>query len=76
MPPTYVRPENRGGARDHWLGAKVSDLILSLNIAVRAAGSGKLLAGARVDVRGTPQQSWSRALDHLLTNRLLGAGAL
>ena len=55
---------------------KVSNLILNMNIAVREAGTGKLVAGASVDMRGNTQESWSRALNYLVVNRLLSPGGL
>jgi len=55
---------------------KVSNLILNMNIAVRDADTGKLLVGTSVDMRGNTWESWSRALDYLVVNRLLGPGGL
>jgi Protein of unknown function (DUF2380) len=55
---------------------KVSNLILNMNIAVRDADTGKLVAGVSVDMRGNTQESWSRALDYLVVNRLLAPGGL
>jgi hypothetical protein len=55
---------------------KVSNLILNMNIAVRDADTGKLVAGMSVDMRGNTQESWSRALNYLIVNRLLGPGGL
>jgi Protein of unknown function (DUF2380) len=55
---------------------KVSNLILNMNIAVRDADTGKLMAGMSVDMRGNTQESWSRALNYLVVNRLLGPGGL
>lgn len=53
---------------------KVSNLILNMNLAVRDADTGKLVAGMSVDMRGNTQESWSRALNYLVVNRLLGPG--
>jgi Protein of unknown function (DUF2380) len=55
---------------------KVSNLILNMNIAVRDADTGKLVAGMSVDMRGNTQESWSRALNYLVVNRLLAPGGL
>ena len=53
---------------------KVSNLILNMNIYVRDAETGNLVAGASADFRGNTDESWSRALDWLLRNRLLAPG--
>ncbi len=50
---------------------KVSNLILNMNIAVRDAGSGQLLAIKSVDIRGNTNESRSRALDWLVRYELL-----
>jgi len=55
---------------------KVSNLILNMNIAVRDTDSGKLVAGMSVDMRSNTQESWSRALNYLVVNRLLAPGGL
>jgi hypothetical protein len=55
---------------------KVSNLILNMNIVVRDAETGKLVAGMGVDMRGNTQESWSRALNYLVVNRLLVPGGL
>jgi hypothetical protein len=54
---------------------KVSNLILNMNIYVRDAGSGQVVAAASADLRGNTDESWSRAIDWLVRNRLLTAGA-
>jgi hypothetical protein len=51
----------------------VSNVIVNINIAVR--GTGNRLAGTNVDMRGNTHESWWRALDYLVANRLLGPGA-
>jgi Protein of unknown function (DUF2380) len=43
---------------------------------VRDADTGKLVAGMSVDMRGNTQESWSRALNYLVVNRLLAPGGL
>ena len=50
---------------------KVSNLILSMSIYVRDVGSGRLVKQASADFRGNTDESWSRALDWLIRNRLL-----
>jgi hypothetical protein len=50
---------------------KVSNLILNLNVVVRDTGSGKMVWGKSVDMRGNTDESWSRALDYLVRNYLL-----
>jgi hypothetical protein len=52
---------------------KVSNVIL--NMKVRDAGTGRLLAGASVATRRNTQRSRSRALADPVANRLLGPGA-
>lgn len=55
---------------------KVSNLILNLNVAVLDADSGLVVASASVDMRGNTQESWARALDYIVRNRLLAPGGL
>ena len=50
---------------------KVSNLILNMNITVRDAATGKPVAAMSADMRGNTDESWSRALDYLVRNRLL-----
>jgi hypothetical protein len=50
---------------------KVSNLILNLSLNVREAKTGLLVASMNADFRGNTDESWSRALDWLLRNRLL-----
>jgi hypothetical protein len=50
---------------------KVSNLILNLNIYLRDAGDDRLLQAMSADFRGNTDESWSRALDWLIRNRLL-----
>jgi hypothetical protein len=52
---------------------KVSNLILNMNIYVRNATSGETLAAMSADMRGNTDETWSRALDWLVRNRLLAA---
>ena len=57
---------------------KVSNLILNVSIYVREAATGRHVAAMYADFRGNTDESWSRALDWLVRNRLLGpdGGAL
>ena len=50
---------------------KVSALILNINVFVRDTHSGRLIAAMSVDLRGNTDESWSRAMNYLLRNRLL-----
>jgi hypothetical protein len=52
---------------------KVSTLILSMTIAVTEAETGRPLTVATADFRGNTDESWSRALDWLVRNRLLAS---
>jgi Protein of unknown function (DUF2380) len=54
---------------------KVSNLILNMNIYVRDAETGRPLQAMSADFRGNTDESWGRALDWLLRNRLLAGGA-
>jgi hypothetical protein len=53
---------------------KVSNLILNMNIYVRDASSGATTAAMSADMRGNTDETWSRSLDWLVRNRLLGPG--
>jgi Protein of unknown function (DUF2380) len=50
---------------------KVSNLILNMNIAVRNVETGQVIWAKSADMRGNTDESWSRALDWLVTNYLL-----
>ena len=50
---------------------KVSNLILNMNIYVRDASSGATIAAMSADMRGNTEESWTRALNWLVRNRLL-----
>jgi len=54
---------------------KVSNLILNMNIYVRDATDGRLVSQMSADFRGNTDESWSRALDWLVRNRMLAAGS-
>ena len=47
---------------------KISNLIQSLNIQVRDAGSGKTVKGRAVDIRGNTDKAWIRGLAYVLDN--------
>jgi hypothetical protein len=53
---------------------KVANLILNMNIYVRDASSGATIAAMSADMRGNTDETWSRALDWLVRNRLLAPG--
>jgi hypothetical protein len=65
----------RVGARLSITGTvqKVSNLILNMNIAVRQVAGGRLIAAMSADMRGNTEESWTRALDWLVRDRLLPA---
>jgi hypothetical protein len=50
---------------------KVANLPLNMNIAVRDARSGRIVAVKSVDMRGNTDETWSRALDWLVRYDLL-----
>lgn len=50
---------------------KVSNLILNINLYLRDVHTGQLVAAASADMRGNTDESWSRATDFLVRNRLL-----
>jgi hypothetical protein len=50
---------------------KVSNLILNINVYLRDAHSGQIVAAASTDMRGNTDESWSRAVNYLLRERLL-----
>ena len=53
---------------------KVSNLILNMNIYVRDTRTKNLVAVMSADFRGNTDESWSRALEWLIRNRLLAPG--
>jgi len=53
---------------------KISNLILNMNIYVRDASSGATIAAMSADMRGNTDETWSRAIDWLVRNRLLAPG--
>ena len=54
---------------------KISNLILNMNIYVRDATTGDLRNQMSADFRGNTDESWSRALDWLVRNRMLAGGS-
>lgn len=48
---------------------KVSDLILAMNLQLRAAETGDLVKGGVVDIRGNTDDSWTRGMRYILKNR-------
>ncbi len=50
---------------------KVSNLILNMNVAVREAKSGRIVAVRSVDMRGNTNDTWSRAVDWPVRYQLL-----
>lgn len=53
---------------------KVSNLILNMNIRVRDAKSGLVVAVKSVDLRGNTDETWSRAVNWLVRYDLLAPG--
>ncbi len=52
---------------------KVSNLILSMNIYVRDAGTGRNLRGMAVDVRSNTDDSWLRGMRYILQRNIFAA---
>jgi hypothetical protein len=50
---------------------KISNLILNMSVYLRSAEDGRLVQQMSASFRGNTDESWSRALDWLLRNRLL-----
>jgi hypothetical protein len=50
---------------------KVSNVILNINVYLRDAHTGRLVAAANTDMRGNTDESWSRATHYLVRERLL-----
>ncbi|WP_227271964.1 DUF3280 domain-containing protein [Roseobacter weihaiensis] len=48
---------------------KVSDLILAINLQLRAADTGEMVKGGVVDIRGNTDDSWTRGMRYILKNR-------
>ncbi len=47
---------------------KVSNLILAFNLVIREAGTGRMVSGGSVDIRGNTDESWRRGMQYLLDN--------
>ena len=47
---------------------KVSNLILSMNLVMRAVDSGEMVRGLSVDIRSNTDDSWSRGMRYILKN--------
>ena len=50
---------------------KVSNLILSINVAIRDVRNGQTVRAGSVDIRGNTDESWSRGISYLVRNRLV-----
>ena len=50
---------------------KVSNVILNINFYLRDVHTGQLVTAMSADMRGNTDESWRRAADYLLRNRLL-----
>lgn len=50
---------------------KTSNLILSMSIFVRDAETGALIGGGSADMRGNTDDTWRRAVDYIVRNRML-----
>jgi hypothetical protein len=50
---------------------KVSNLILNVNFYLRDVRTGALVAAGSADMRGNTDESWTRATEYLIRNRLL-----
>lgn len=48
---------------------KVSNLILAINLQLRAADTGQMIKGGVVDIRGNTDESWQRGMRYILRNR-------
>jgi len=51
---------------------KVSNLILSINLVIEDAATGRRLGGGSVDIRGNTDESWTRGLHYLLKEHVPG----
>ena len=49
---------------------KVSNLILTMNLQMRAARTGEMVRGGVVDIRGNTDESWARGMRYILKNRI------
>jgi hypothetical protein len=53
---------------------KISNLILSLELNLREAGTGRTLRAGTVDIRGNNDESWQRGFRYLLRNLIFRTG--
>ncbi|WP_300035570.1 DUF3280 domain-containing protein [uncultured Roseobacter sp.] len=49
---------------------KTSDLIIAMNLQLRSAGTGDLVRGGVVDIRGNTDDTWRRGMRYILNNRI------
>ena len=49
---------------------KTSNLILSMSVYVRDAETGALIGGGSADMRGNTDETWARAVDYIVRNRM------
>jgi hypothetical protein len=49
---------------------KTSNLILHLTVYVRDAATGQMVGGGSADIRGNTDETWIRAVDYIVRNRL------
>ncbi|MEP1612394.1 MAG: DUF3280 domain-containing protein [Roseobacter sp.] len=49
---------------------KVSNLILTINLQMRASDTGELVKGGVVDIRGNTDETWTRGMRYILKNRI------
>lgn len=52
---------------------KVSDLILAMNLQLRAADTGEMVKGGVIDIRGNTDETWERGMRYILKNRFFVA---
>lgn len=50
---------------------KTSNLILSISIYMREAGTGRLIGGGSADIRGNTDRNWERGITYVIKNRIL-----
>lgn len=55
---------------------KVSNLILTINVFVRDAATGRMLRAGNADIRGNTDDSWRRGLGWILRNRIFSGGPI
>ena len=55
---------------------KVSNLILTMNVFVREAGTGRMIRAGNADIRGNTDESWMRGIGWILRNRIFIGGPI